>query len=209
MQSDIGSMALQISNDARTVVIKNDEQRDKAISIGKMIKSAQDDVEQVFGTPKDASYKLYKAHMDTYNRFMKPLQDAEKALKFKIKEYIDEQDKKRLEAERKAEEEAEKERQKLLRKADKLEAKGNDWKAEEIREEAESIEPVVVSVSSYSPSGLTAKRWSFEVTDMSKFPEQYIIRTADTKALQALADQTKGQLQVPGVRFFPNTQIRF
>jgi len=44
---------------------------------------------------------------------------------------------------------------------------------------------------------------------MSKLPEQYIIRTADTKALQALADQTKGQLQVPGVRFFPNTQIRF
>ena len=146
-----------------------------------------------------------KAVMDLFRKPQGSTIEAEKIIKTKMIAWDNEQERKRKAEEdrlrKEAEEKEKREKDKLLRKAEKAEQKGNEEKAEELREEAEDvtvIAPTIPKAEKTEGSHFT-KKWYAEVVDKSKIPLQYMQPDMDKLNKQARA--TKDEIEVPGVVF--------
>ncbi len=103
-----------------------------------------------FKTMKDPAYASWKAICNRESEMLKPLDDFIKRKTKETSDYLTEQDRIRREEQRKADEDRQKkeqaERDKLNRAADRAELKGNEAKAEALREKADQVfeAPVIV-----------------------------------------------------------------
>ncbi len=196
-----------ILNDAKQLIIKDNDQYTLANELLKKVKGKQKelDVERKSITkPIDIAKK---AAMDLYRPSQDALTKAENVLKNGIVTFATEQEKKRKADEEKLRKEEEKKAKakqgKLNERAEKAEAEGKTEKADELREQAEEVETDVAFVlpeSTERQQGVHFKEnWKAQVFDENIVPRKYMI--IDYKKLDKLAQAIKGKSDIPGVKF--------
>lgn len=197
---------------ASSFTITTDEQYQEAAEIGKEIKRRAKMVTDLFKPIKEAANKAHKAACDREKEMLTPLRDAENAIKASMSRYTVEQERKRREAEeaaRKAQEEA---ARKALEEALALEAQGKQEAAEAALEEAQVMAetPIVAPAPTPAAKGVTTKKvWDIQIVDPSSVPVSVagiVIRPVDEMAIKKLANSSKGQIQIPGVRIIERVQ---
>ena len=199
----IRSEVAPVVMNAAAMVVTNPAEYTIASDFLKTIKSAQSKVVAFFAPIKQKAHEAHKAITLQEASMLKPLHDAENALKRNMLTFYAEQERIRIDAQRKlqaeADEAARKERERLLREASKL-------KTPELREQrmeqAASVIAPVVQVSSVAPvvSGQSVRKtWTAKVVDVSQVPREWMV--VNEKALDSFAKATKGAVKVPGVEF--------
>ena len=191
---------------AEAVVIFNQDQYEGANSVLKTVKGKYRDLDSIrkeITKPLDQAKRVV---MDLFREPLETLAKAESIIKRAMITYSDEQDRLRIEEQRKLEAKAraeeERKRKELEERAKKWAAKGNEAKAEELQEQAEDVhvEAPIVAPSIEKPKGVSYReRWHAEVTDEAKVPREYLM--VNIQALNKVAQATKGALKIPGVEF--------
>lgn len=150
--------------------------------------------------------------MELFRPASDKLDQAERTLKSAMITYTNEQERLRREAEQAAREEAARESDRLMKQADRARAKGQDGKAADLEEQAESVPVPIVASQTPIVSGVAFRTtWHAEVYDL----ELLVLACATGKAPLALlqpnmvilntqARSLKKELNIPGVRAVPD-----
>lgn len=194
------SQAVAILSEAKAIVIKTQDDYDKVgafrIRINIKIK-ALDELRKSITRPLD------EAKANVMNLFKSPVEfyrQAKDILDRVLISYDEKKEKERREQEEKLQREADKKRQELLAKAEEAEKKGKDDKAEELKETAANIVAPTLAPQAKKPEGISyIERWSAEVIDFKKLPDEY--KLPNMPMLNKTAQATKGKIKIPGVVF--------
>ncbi|MBT9166900.1 MAG: hypothetical protein DDT19_00224 [Syntrophomonadaceae bacterium] len=192
--------------DSQRIVITTQEQNEKASAFLKVVKARYKELEE---KRKAITQPLDTAKKEVQELFRRPLEmlgQAEGIIKTAILSFVQEQERKAGEEQRRlqelAEKEAEKERKRLEERAQRAEAKGKEEKAEELREQAKEVEAIapVLAQPDIRVEGVSYRDlWRAEVVDVSLVPREYMI--PNQQALDKIAQATKGVIQIAGVKF--------
>jgi len=189
------------------ITINNENENEAAAEFLKSVKSGIKTVKDKFGPAVKAAHEAHKRLKALENECLDPLKKAETIIKAKMTEYHAEQERIRLEAQRKAEEIARKERGKLERKADKLREQGKHEQAMITETMQAAIVTAPPAASTSKPAGISyVDNWQAEIVNMAEVPREYMI--PNMQALNALAKATKGSIVLPGVRFVNKKTMR-
>jgi hypothetical protein len=197
----------QIMVVAQSLEITSQDQAEKAAEELKIIKSKWKDLEakrKTLAIPIDASKKaLQELFVPILNRYTQ----AEGLIKSAILKFNQKQEAIRREEERKAQEkfqrEQEKERLAVEARIAKAKEKGDEVKAESLKEKIEEKPFVPAPTITASPKlkGFsTRKIWRYKVTDFAKVPDEY--KLINDKMCSGMATATKGAIQAPGIEFY-------
>lgn len=213
------SEANKLATVVRELKITNSQEYQSSGNFLKQIKTVSkiiDDGRKEITKPLDDAKKRV---MDFFKDPLNELSEAERLLKGAILTYQREQQRitqqKQLEAEAKARAEEERKRKELEERAKKWEEKGNQEKAELLREKAEDVhvKTVVVAQPIEKVSGLATKKvWKANIVDINKIPQNvYINDEKVTAAIQSilnkLATATKGAMPIDGVEFYQEDSL--
>lgn len=156
----------------------------------------------------------HSAHKEA-TRFRKkcldPIEEGQKEITGKMEAY-----------KKKAIQEAAKERERLesearlaheaacLKQAAELEAEGAPKESiEAVLDYAEDLQPEIY-VPEYDLRSKTKfdPAWEIEVVDEFAVPEEYIVRTVNTKAIKEIVKSKKGNIKIPGIKILTTTKTR-
>jgi hypothetical protein len=189
---------------AQSTAIKTQGQYINAAEFLKSIKTLKKEIVGTFKPIIDKAYAAHKEACSQKNKYLSPLEGAEKLINNKMSDWDDEQERKRRLEQAKIDEKARKEAEKLAERAKKAEEKGNTEKADELKEQAQEKEIAVPVAPPATPKveGLSKRViWKAKVTDPNKVPREYL--TVNMTLLNTIARSTKGTLKVEGVEFYP------
>ena len=199
----IRSEVAPVVMNAASMVVTCHEEYTIASDFLKTIKAAQNKVVSFFAPMKQKAHEAHKAITQQESAMLKPLQDAEATLKRNLLVFYQDQERIRIEAQRKlqaeADEVARRERERLMREAAKL--KTTELREQRMEQAASVIAPVV-QVASVAPvvSGQSVRKtWTAKVVDAALVPREWMV--VNQSALDAFARSTKGAVKVPGVEF--------
>lgn len=206
---------------AQRFTIKSQADYDAAAQFIKGIKALQKKVSDTFTPIVQKAHAAWKEAKDQENKHLVPLKSAEEIVKRASLTWYDEQEKKRLDDERKAREEADakakKEKEKLEARAQKAEAKGDTEKAEDLRDQAQTVQ---VPAAPVEPTAKVAEGqsirevWKAELLDLEalvkavaagRAPISFL--QADMVAINKQAKATKDTMKFDGIRFFAEKQM--
>jgi len=156
---------------------------------------------------------LHKSLLADKKKLTDPLERAKKIGRAKMADYLDEEDRKRLAAERERqlkEEEARKTAEKAADKAHELIQKGQEAKAEAIIDKAtEKIEAALASAPAIPDKPAADYRltetWDIEVVNAELVPKQYCV--PDEVKIRRIVKANNGQIEIPGVRIFRKRSV--
>ena len=201
MEQNFEESSLAVIEQAKQIVINDSEDYKNASEFLKQIKAQEKIITDHFADMKEQAHKAHKAICDKENGFLKPLKAVESQIKTLMSNYSIEQEKRQLEAVFKAQTE----KAKLI---EKYRADGDDVMAE-LLEETMSVAPIseIENVSGVS----STDNYEIEIVDASKVPA-YIngveIRTIDIGEIKELAKQSKGEIQIDGIKIVRTKSIR-
>lgn len=151
--------------------------------------------------PLNASIKKVN---DFFRKPAERLAGIERIIKSKLLAYSQEQERIRMEQQRKLDAEAAAERQRLNDIAMRAAAKGQEDKAEQFSARAQQLVAPVAQIETPKVLGLsTREQWCFEILDARKVPDLY--KMVDEKKIGALVRSMKGDAQAllgDGVRVY-------
>lgn len=176
------------------LTITNDDDYSRGGDILKDIKARIKAVKDYWKAPKAAAQAAHKTLVDREKQMLKPLEDAEATVKKIMLAYTTEQQRKRQE-----------EQARLAALAEQAEQQGDADGAAFMREMSAAVEPV-------QPTGGVSVRttWKARVTDPKKVPAYfngYELREINMTALNGLARQYEGGLDIPGVEFYRDSTM--
>lgn len=202
----IEKQSAKVVERAKAIVVADQKTYDVANAFISTIKGVQKEVKATFEPIIKKAHAAHKEAVAQKDRHLKPLEQAEKFVKEKTVAYYTEQERKRREEERKAQEkadrEAQKEKDRLEARAKKAEENGDTTKAETLRDKAEEVEPVDLFVApkvEQSAGVSYREKWTAIVIDKKTVPDEW--KTINQSALDRHAQNTKGQIAIPGVKF--------
>lgn len=188
------------------IIIKDQPHYEEAAGLLQLIKGKAKELEVIRKGITQPLDQAKKAVMDLFRVPQSNYVMAERKLKTAMISYTEEQERIRREEEDRLRKETEakeaKEKEKLLKKAEKAEEKGNTEKAEELREQAEDVTIIAPKLASTTeqPNGISYKeKWTAEVVDFKALPDEYKI--SNMPMLNKMAQATKGVVPIPGVKF--------
>ena len=189
-----------IYEEAKALIIKDDDQFHVASDILQAIKGLQKKIDDHYDPAIKKAHEAHKAILEAKNKQNEPLKQAERILKSKIVKYHDEQERIRHEEERKRQEE--------LRKREE-ERRLN----EAIETDDESLFEEPIAVPEVKIEDTTAHKgisystvWKFRVIDKKKIPEEYKI--CDMIKLNQVARAQKENTNIPGGEAYPDRGVR-
>lgn len=196
----------KLTDFARTVVIKTAVQYTAAAGFLKSIKG-------LLGKIEDARTRITKplvAAQREVNTQAKdaaePLQQAEKLIKSAMNKFTQEQERLRLEEQRKADERARKEQEKLQQQAAKASAAGRTERAVELEQRAAIVTAPAIQRATPAVAGIVNREvWKFEVTDPSLVPREYLV--VDESKIRKVVGALRGDTSIAGVRVWPEKNI--
>ena len=195
-----------------SLVVKDNEGNAIATELLQSNKALQAKVHDTFDPICDKAHKSWKEAVSQRDKFLKPLQDAERTVKNKISAFIMEQQRIAREAQDKLDaarrKEEEKQRAALEAKALKAEEKGNTEKAEELREKKEEvfIPAAIVQNTVEKVNGQTSRTtYDFEIVDETLIPRKYLI--VDDKKIRQMVKTFGKEASIPGVRIYPKVVV--
>lgn len=198
-----------VERQAAAIVIRTDDDLVQAKQFVAGIKSVTKRVEEFWKPLWDTTYRAYKTVVDRKKAMIEPLSNAKKTAKKEISRYVAEQERKRQEEAERLRRLAQEEMEKKLNEAAKAESEGDAVGAEYAMAEAEAYETVSLSKMSAAPAtkvdGMSRRKtWKIKEIDLSKLPCEFagvLLRPADEGAISNLIKASKGQIQIPGVRY--------
>jgi hypothetical protein len=193
------------------LVIVDQGSYDLATEVLKDIKARKKKVEEVLDPQCKAAHAAWKTATEKKKEFLKPLEDAEKALKGKVSDYLLEVERKQKEAQRRADEEAEQKRQEAIAAAAECE---DEEEAELLLEEAAAPAPVIAAAAPKSSSISTTSDYDIDVEDMSKFVAWLMTERVDISTILSVKKsgikqycKMIGATSIPGCRLTPKKTI--
>lgn len=201
MEQNFEQSNLVVIEQAKQIVINNNEDYKQASEFLKQIKAQEKVITDHFADMKEQAHKAHKAVCDKENAFLKPLKAVESQVKTLMSNYSTEQENKRLEAICKAMEE----KSKLIEKY----KNDGDYEMAQMLEDTMTVAPIseIENVGGIS----TMDSYEIEIVDPQKVPA-YIngveIRTIDISAIKELAKQTKGEIEIKGIKITKTKSIR-
>ncbi len=204
---ELESKAVAIDTKAQSLIVKNQGQYDIANDFLKAIKGLQQQVKDTFGPIITKAYAAHKEAKLQETIHLEPLIKAETLVKDKMLTFWQDQERIRLEAERKLQEAAEKKRQEALDKAEAARDAGNEAKAEKYEDKAAQIVAPQLAPTFDKGSASMRKYWSAEVLDLMVLVKavakgQVSIKAvkADLVFLNSQAESLKETFNYPGVK---------
>lgn len=197
-----------VIDEAKAIVISSQHKYMAATEFLQTIKAMQQKVKETFEPICKKAHAAWVEATGQRNKFLDPLEAAERVVKQKMAAYLDEQDRKRREEEARQAEELRKQQEKARKQAEKEEAKGNIEKADLIRQEAQesALRAPAAQVPQPKAEGIKKiEKWHYKITSLDRLPKKYMI--PNDKMLQDLASATKGKVDIPGVQFYSETLI--
>lgn len=202
-----GAMMVNI---ASRLIIASPEDYERGGNILKDIKARQKAVKDYWKEPKKAAQDAHKTLVAREAAMLKPLEQAESAVKRVMLEYTAAQEKARREAEEAARREREAEAARLEALARQAEQDGDDETADVIRDLAD-MEPEAVTPAAPAAKGVSVRKsWKARVTDPKLVPAYFDhqeIRTINMAALNAIARYYNGDVQIPGVEIYEDATM--
>ncbi len=209
MQRDWATIAVTQS---KSLVVNTQQDYDNASELCKDIKNRINQIKYYWKDTKDNAYKAWKNLCAKEQELLDPFTKAETELKGKMADF----QRKKLEEERLLREEQERwkreEAERLLKEAEQAEADGMAEHSEYLVEMAEQTQNMQFKEPPKVKTADTSRKivWKARVINPSIVPAELngvIIRPIDTKALDKMAQLSKGNTKVPGVEFYEDIQI--
>lgn len=189
-QEEQGLLVLEVT---KVMVVRNQIDYDAAAGFLLDVKGKIKEVEAAMEPQCKSAYDSWQTSLAMKKRYLLPYQSAESAVKGLMSAYQVEQRLKAEEAERAAREMAfkqeEKERAKLLKKAEKATAKGNEDKAAEYEMQAEMVfvPAVALDYSVGKTNGVsTSDSTEVEIIDIKEFVQWLLTSGLDLSTVLAL-----------------------
>lgn len=198
---------------AQDLRVQNHEEKVDAVESVKRIKAQKNAVVEFFKDSKHKAHAAWKAIVANEKKFLDVLDRVERTAKRAIKNFDEEEERKRQAEQRRlqaeADERARRERERLRKEAERL-------KTPELKEErlsqAEAIVPPTVELEPTTKpveGQSTRSNWKAELVDFDALVQaaqdpNSVARTMlcfDQNAANSFAKSTKGNIQVPGVKF--------
>ena len=199
---NVGEKALAVVNQSRVLVIKTNEDYERAQEIRGMLLQYMSNLDEAFDDLKDAAHKAWKKIVAKKDHYYKPVKDEATFLKTRMGEYKIQKERERELAQQQATAEAVKqaEEQRLQ------EAIANPEIADQILEAPLAVAPVILPKD--VPAGTTFRTiWDFEVYDFDMLIKAVangqvanIALLPNDKFLRQQATSFKDQLLIPGVK---------
>jgi len=220
-ESSVEIMRKQLSpvlQRAKSLVIRTATDRGDAKVFLVNVKKAQEQVHMRFDPTVDKAHKAWKEAVALRASFLKPLEEAETHVKRLIASWDQEQERLRLEEERRlqalADEAARKERERLEREAARI--KTPERREAKLEQAASIVAPVITISAPEKPKGeATRKLWRARLTDKAVLiaaaaQGNELAATClsfDQTAANKMASATKGSVPIPGVEFYCETVL--
>ena len=183
------------------LTITNDAEYERGGDILKDIKARIKAVKDYWKEPKAAAQAAHKTLVDREKQMLKPLEDAEGTVKKTMLAYTTEQRRIAEEAAREALEE----HARLTALVELAEQQGDADSAAFMRDMMDTEEPQQVQPTATSKGVSVRTTWKARVTDPKLVPayfDGYELREINVTALNGLARQYEGRLNIPGVEFY-------
>ena len=202
-ESKLGKEVSLIEQRAEAVVVASGADFEDAGLFLKQIKQAQKQVKDYWEPLRVSAKKSYDEVLAHRKEMIEPLEKAEKIVKTKVNEYSTEQERKRREQEEAMRRLAQAEIDRHLNEAAEAEANGDAVGAEYAMAEAEMMEGVSIAGGVQHQ---THKTWEIceSECDWSKVPVSLVgieLRPVDKAAVLRLIKMSKGQVEIPGIKF--------
>lgn len=219
-EAELEQKTLTLYEQASSLVITDQTSYAAAGEVGKSLKSLQKEIEDYFAPMKKAAHDAHKAITKKETDELAPVKEAIDIVRKTMNVYIQEQDRIRQEAERKArmeaEEAARKERERLEKQALAAMEKGKDEKAESLMEQAANVyaEPVAVepvvdkTVRTESGNITQAKELQIVVTDVKAFLAELVKRNVAPTMIEVKAGPLKAWVKANALESFPGLSIK-
>ena len=187
--------------------------------VGKSLKALKSKITDYFAPMKKAAHEAHKAITKKESDELAPVEEAMEVVRKTMNIYIQEQDRIRKEAERKAQAEAEevarKERERLEKQALAAMEKGKDEKAESLMEKAEAvyaapvtIEPVVEKTVHTASGNITqTKELQITITDAKAFIAELVKRNVAPTMIDIKPGPLKAWVKANAIESFPGLHI--
>jgi hypothetical protein len=194
---------------AQAIAVRDQVEYLSATAFVKEIKAAHKRASEFFAPVVEAAHLAHKQATAARDKILKPLKQAEEEINRVCMVWYRAEEDKRQEQQRilqyEAEQKAKQEQDRLLKLAAsrKTEAKQEEYRAAA----AAVVVPVVSVASTVAPvtGRAVVKRWTFEITDESKIPREFLM--VDESKLGKYAVAMKDSADVAGVRFYQVEQF--
>lgn len=131
---------------------------------------------------------------------------AEQGIKRAMIAFQNEQDRKRREAQVRADEAARKERERLEEQARRAQEQGKPEKAEQLQQRAQQAVAPILQVETPKVAGVQTRRmWKFEVVNEAEVPAEF--RSIDLSKIRKVVEALKGDAKIAGVRIWDEPAI--
>lgn len=202
---------------AESLLIETDADYEEAGRFGTMLKTKAAEVTDFFKPMKESAYRAHKEICDREKAMLKPLKNAEAAIKRAMSAYYQEKERQRREQEEALRRAVEAERERKVKEAEELEAAGDSDGAEAAMTEAVIMDSatsfsVPAATKPKSDGVSTTKDWEIVSIDPEKVPLAVAgveIRPVDKSAVMRLIRASKGTIEIPGIAFKEITKMSF
>lgn len=218
-EAELEQKTLTLYEQATALVVTDPATFAAAGEVAKALKQLEKEVTDYFAPMKKAAHDAHKAITKKEADELAPVKEASEIVRKAMNSWIQEQERIRQEAERKArmeaEEAARKERERLLAQAEKAIDKGKDEKAEELLDRAElvcaapvTVAPVVdKTIHTASGSITQAKELQITVTDVKAFIAELVKRNVAPTMIDVKAGPLKSWVKANAIESFPGLHI--
>lgn len=218
LEEEFSETALTLYEQALSIQVTDKPTYTAAGEFGKSLKELEKKIVDYFAPLKKAAHEAHKAITKREADELSPVREAMDCVRKSMNRYLadveDARRKAEAAAQKAAEEEAEKERQRLLRQAEKAEAKGNEEKVEELLEKAENVyvAPVTVardtSVKTDTVSLSSAMELEVAVSDLRAFVVGLVQKNLPPTMLEVKHAPLKAWVKANALTSFPGLVIR-
>lgn len=218
-ESALEAKCLTLYEQATALTICDQASYAAAGEVGKALKALEKEITDYFEPLRVAAKANYDTVLDKKKTELAPVQEAMDIVRKTMNVYIQEQERIRKEAERKAriaaEEEARKERERLEKQALAAMGKGKDEKAESLMEKAEmiyaapaTVAPVVEKTVHTAAGNITqAKELQITVTDVKSFIAELVKRNVAPTMIDIKSGPLKAWVKANAIESFPGLHI--
>lgn len=199
--------ALTVPQQARTVIVIDNETLLKANDVLLRIKDIRKEIDSAFDPIISKAFITHKEAVAQKKRAEAPLIEAEGYIKPQIANYIAEQERIRREKEEKLRQEAlQAEEERKLQEAIQAEKEGNTEEAEAILQEETFIPPPIVEKTTPKLEGTAIKEnWKFRIADLDKIPRIYMV--PDLVKIGQIVRALKSKCNIPGIEVYPEKTV--
>lgn len=199
---EVDTKAFSAIEQAERLVINTDEQYVIAGNMLKYLKDLTKEIKSTFRPHIEKAHATWKGLLQEEKKHLEPVGKAEKIIKQKMGQYVEEQERRRKEEERRRQEELQRQmEEQRLREAEALEAEGLKEEAEALLEEDIPAPPVISQPATPKIPGLALREeWKFKIVDEKKIPREYL--KPDEVKIRKVVKALKGETRIPGIQVY-------